>query len=68
MVVRETEGPTKSRRTVQVMTRASWQTLRQLIFNWKIQDRYNELNNCKIEVRNIFLMNSYSIKENKKYK
>ena len=48
MAVRETEGPTKSRRAMQAVPRAGGPKIRQLTFNWKAQDKYNELNNFKI--------------------
>ena len=52
MEVREAEGYIKSRRP-----------LRSPAFEWKEQDKYNELNNFKIEVRNRFMVNSYNIEQ-----
>ena len=46
--------------------RASGPELRQPPFDWKEQDKYNELNNFKINVRNIFMINSYNIVESKR--
>ena len=65
-MVREAEGSSKCRRAVQAGPRVPGPTLRQLIFNWKAQDKYNEFYNFKIEVRNISLTNGYNIKENEK--
>ena len=58
MAVRETETPAESSREVQAALRTSGPALKQLIFDWKAQDTYNELNNCKIIARNTFSMNS----------
>ena len=66
MAVLEAEGPAKSRRAGWKVPGARGPTMRQLNFDWNVQDKCNELNNFKIEVRNIFLMNTYSTKENKK--
>ena len=46
---------TKSGRPVHTAPRASLPVMRQLTFDWKMQDKYNELNNFNIEVGNIFM-------------
>ena len=46
-----------------MIPRASMPGLRKSTFNWKVQDRYNELNNFKTKARNIFMINSYTIYE-----
>ena len=35
-------------------------------FDWTAPDKYHQLNNFEIEVRNIFLLNHYHIQENEK--
>ena len=54
MAAREEEGPTESRRETQAT------------FDLKVQNKQNELNNCEVEVRNTFFMNSYCIEEYEK--
>ena len=51
---------------MQVVLRATGPALRQPTFKSKVHDKYNELNNFKTEVRNIFLMNNHNIEESEK--
>ena len=66
MAVRETESPVENARTAHSTPRVSLPILKQPKFNWKAPVKYHELNNFEIEVRNIFVANSYNIKESKK--
>ena len=66
LVERDAKGPAENRRAVQTAPRANGPTLRQQTFNWKVQDKFNELNHFKIELNIIFLINSYNIEENVK--
>ena len=66
MVVREAEGPTKSRRPVHAVSRSSGPALKQPTFNWKAQDKYDELKNFKMDVINTFIMNSWDTEQIKK--
>ena len=63
MAMRGAEGPAKIRRPVYMVPRANGPALTQPTFDWKAQNKYNELNNFRTEARNIFIMNSYSIEE-----
>ena len=65
MAVSKAESPSKSGRPVQMMLRKNGPALQQLTFDWKAQDKHNELNIFKIKVRNTFITNSYNIEENK---
>ena len=56
MAVREAEAPAKHGRPLHIVPRGSGLALRQPPFHWKAQDKYNELNNFKINVRNTSLM------------
>ena len=50
-------------KSITASTNNKWTNLRQLTFNWKLQEKYNELNTLKIEVRNTFLMKNYNTEE-----
>ena len=39
--------------------------LKQLIFDWSAQDKYNKLKHLKLEVRNVFMTINYDIREPK---
>ena len=58
MVVKEAENPVNTARSVQVMPRAGSPALKQSTFDWKARDKYQELQNFEIEVKNIFMTNS----------
>ena len=60
MAVREAEDPAKSRRPAHAVSRAIGPALRKPIFDWEAQNKYDQLNNFKIQVRNIFMMTSYN--------
>ena len=60
MVMGEVEAAAGSR-SPHAVTRESRPALRQPIFDWKVQGKYNELNNFNIKERSIFMMNSYSM-------
>ena len=57
LVVLEKGSPDKHIRTTQPIMRMSGPVLKQSPFGWKAsdKDKYNELCNSEIEVRNIFL-------------
>ena len=58
MAVGEAEVSAKSRRPAHAVLRASGPALKKLTFEWKAQDKYNELCSIKITIRNTFLMNN----------
>ena len=51
--MRGAEGPTKTRSLEHAVPRESWPALRQATFDLKMQEKYNELKNVKIKVKNI---------------
>ena len=65
MGIRETENLIKPVRPVQVILRTSGQTLKQPTYDWKTADKYQELQNFEIEIKNIFMTNSYSAQDSK---
>ena len=65
MTVKEEEGPMKCRRPVHTASKVSRPKFREPTLDWKAQDKCNELNNFKIKVRNIIMMDTYNIEETK---
>ena len=64
LAVKEAKSTGKHVRT-QPLPRMSGIALKQPTFDWKAQDKYNELHSFGIEVINIFQMNSSNIHESK---
>ena len=58
--------PANTKWPVQAMPQTSGPVLKQPMFSWKFPDVCLELWNFKIEVKNIFLINSYNIQEGQK--
>ena len=67
MVVREAETLAGNARPIQKVPRMGGPALKQPTFDWKIPDKYHELCNFKIEIKNIFLTNNYNILKSKKF-
>ena len=66
MAFRETEIPVNTTRLVPPIPQISGPVLNKPMFDWKSPDKYLELHNFEIEIKNIFLTNSYNIQESKK--
>ena len=49
---------TGAERTQNVETRLGWPVMKQLTFYWEAEDRYNELENFRLELNNIFKLYS----------
>ena len=62
LVARKTKITDKYIRTTQTTSWMSVTMLKQSTFDWQISDKSNGLHNFEIEIRNIFLTNSYNIK------
>ena len=61
MAMTEAEGLSKSRRASHLVERASRPTMRQPTFDWKAQDKFNELNNFKIKGRHKYSLRNIII-------
>ena len=66
LIVRETEVLTKVRKVMHAAPRVSRPSLKQPTFNWKVTDKYDELIIFEMDVRNIFMMDSYYTDEDEK--
>ena len=63
MAIIEANNPISNTRPVHATPRSGGPTQKHLTFEWKLADKYQELCNFKIEVKNIFMTKSYNIKE-----
>ena len=65
LAVRELGSTGEHIQTTQVMPMISGPRIKHPTFDWKALDKYNELHNFEIEVRDIVLINSCNIQESK---
>ena len=63
MAVREADNPVNYAGQVHTMSRSNGPVLRHPVFDWKATDKYQELCNFEIEVKNIFITNNYNTQE-----
>ena len=61
MTIKETENPVNAARYMQVMLRTGGPVLKQPNIDWKTADKYQELWNFEIEVKNIVMTITYKI-------
>ena len=66
MAVKEVENPGNATSSVQVMPKTGSSTLKQSTFNWKAKEKYQEQKIFGIEVKKIFITNSYNMQNNEK--
>ena len=60
MMVREADNLVKNARPIHIIPRSSGKVLRQPMFDLKDTNKYQEPCNFEIQVKNIFINNSYS--------
>ena len=65
MVVRKADNPVNNARPIHARPGSGGPVLRQITFDWKVADKYRELCNFEIEVKNIFIINNYKTHESK---
>ena len=63
MVIKEAENSVSTAKPIQMMPKTGDLALKQPIFDWKVPDKYQELQNIKIEVEKI-MTSSYNTQEN----
>ena len=64
--VKEADNPVKAARSVHVLPKTGGLSLKQPTFHWKAADIYQEPWSFELNVKNIFMTNSYKIQYNKK--
>ena len=66
MAVRVADNPVTSARPVHTMPRSGGLALRQPMFDLKAAEKYQELCNFEIKVKNTFMINYYNTQESRK--
>ena len=66
MTVREADNLVSNARPLHTTPRLGSPALRQQMFDWKARDKYQELCNFPLEVKNIFMTNNYETQESER--
>ena len=60
MAIREADNPVSKARPVQAVLKSDSPALKLTTFDWKWADKYQELCNFEIEVKNTFMTDNYN--------
>ena len=67
MAVRKANNPVNNAKSLHTVPRSWGPILKQQTLEWKVADKYQQLYNFKIDVKNTFMTNSYNTQEDKRF-